>query len=1169
MQIREFARFAPIRRNSYFMNKSIFPEKEEELLEYWEKEKIFEATLAKEAPKGNFVFFEGPPTANGKPGIHHVESRAFKDLIPRYKTMRGYRVERKAGWDTHGLPVELQVEKELGISGKPQIETLKGTPEESIAFFNEKCKESVWEYLDDWDKLTRRIAFWIDLDHPYITYETPYMESLWYIIKQVWDKKLLVQDFKIVPYCPRCGTALSSHEVAQGYKEATDPSIFIKFKIKNAEKIPAYFLVWTTTPWTLPANVALAVGEDFDYAKVKVNGEIIILAKSRLEALDGSYDIMEIVKGRDLAGLEYEPLYSFVEPEKPAHRVITGDFVSTSDGTGIVHIAPAFGEDDLRAGKENDLPLIMTVDAEGKFNFHATTDFGKALQGVFVKDADKMVMEELRGRALLYKAGEIKHEYPFCWRCNTPLLYYARINWFIKMSELREKLLKENNGINWIPDYIKEGRFGEWLRGLKDWAFSRERYWGTPLPIWTCVCGEKKVLGALEEFPRTKSRNTYFLLRHGESETNVKNIASSDRETKYKLTENGKKQIREAAKKLKKEKIDLVIASPYPRTKETAGIIAEELGLTVAFDERLREMNFGEYDGLPVDEFKAKFPGGELERFDRAPKNGENHKEVLKRELELIDELEGKLSEKNVLLIGHGDPLCVLDNALCGKSPREIAEIFCSGRCITPGEIKKIELRALPRGADGFTDLHRPYIDAVKLDCEKCNKQMTRIPEVADVWFDSGAMPFAQWHYPFENEEKIKKGEAFPADFIAEAMDQTRGWFYTLLSVSVLLDFGKPFKNVISLGHVLDSHGQKMSKSKGNVVNPWDMIARYGADAIRWYMYTVNQPGDSKRFDETVLDEMVKKTFMILWNVHVFGKTYARKDDRQTQVKKPGHILDKWILSKLNLLIKDITAHLDAYRIPEAGREISDFISDLSTWYLRRSRERFKASEKEADEAAATLRHVLITISELMAPFTPFLAEALYMELTNGKEKKSVHLEAWPAHEARLIDDGLIKDMDVVRLLASKALEARATAQVPIRQILQAMEVKCKKLDQELLDVLKKEINVKEIRQIKSDAIDVALDTTVTPELRREGLVREITRHVNDLRKAAKLTPADRIALSYETEGVILREIFETFAETLKTETRADKLSAGKTSTDFFKEIELDEEPLWLGITKK
>ncbi|MBI2099501.1 class I tRNA ligase family protein [Candidatus Uhrbacteria bacterium] len=1142
------------------MNKSIFPKKEEEMLEYWEKEKIFEQTLAKEAPKGNFVFFEGPPTANGRPGIHHVEARAFKDLIPRYKTMAGYRVERKAGWDTHGLPVELQVEKELGISGKPQIEELKDSPEESIAYFNQKCKESVWKYLDEWVRLTKRVGFWVDLDHPYITYETPYIESLWWIIKEVWKKKLLFQDFKIVPYCARCGTALSSHEVAQGYKETSDPSIYIRFKIKGKDKLPAFFLVWTTTPWTLPANVALAVGEDIDYVKVKTEKEIMILAKSRLEVLEGEYDIMEIKKGRELAGMEYEPLYSFVKPIEKAHRVIAADFVSTEDGTGMVHIAPAFGEDDLIAAKANKLPIIITVDEEGKFIKEVSPWAGK-----FVKTADPEIINELQNRGLLYKSGEIKHEYPFCWRCNTPLLYFARLSWFIKMSELQDKLIKANSEINWVPEYIKEGRFGEWLRGVKDWAFSRERYWGTPLPIWTCSCGNKKVIGGLEEFPETASGNTYYFLRHGQADTNVADIASSNIHGDFHLTEQGRAEAGAAAKKLKKEKIDLIIASDFPRAKETAEIVSRELNIHINYDHRLREMEFGEDDGLPVAEFKSKFPLGEFERWSRAPQGGETLADVLRRHMGLIHELEEKYGDKKILLVGHGDPFWVLEGALRGYGDREIVQRFYAGDYIKTGEVRSLKLKTLPRNADGLADLHRPYIDSIVLDCEKCGKVMTRVAEVADVWFDSGAMPFAQWHYPFENKNKIDKGESFPADYIAEAIDQTRGWFYTLLAVATALETGKPYKNVVSLGHVLDAAGQKMSKSKGNVVDPWEVINKYGADAVRWYMYSLNHPGESKRFDENILDEMVKKTFIILWNVHIFGKTYLPKNG--SRQAKSAHALDKWIVSKLHRLIKNVTADLDNYRPTEACRAISDFITDLSTWYVRRSRERFKSGD---ESAAATLRTVLISVSKIMAPFVPFLSESLFLELKTERDKASVHLEDWPNYEARLIDDTLLEEMETIRRLASMALEERAAAKIPVRQILSKLEIKTKKKpDTELLEILKNEINVKEIIFTETDGLGIALDTVISPELRQEGMVREISRHINDLRKAAGLTPKDQIALAYETDGPAILAVFENFSDKLKADTKAAQIILGKIQTEHFKEMELDEEALWLGVLKK
>lgn len=951
---------------------SDFSKREEEILKFWEEQKIFEKTLAKKSPRGNFVFFEGPPTANGKPGIHHVASRAFKDIIPRYKTMRGYRVPRKAGWDTHGLPVELEVEKQLGISGKRDIERLKETPEQSIAFFNEQCRQSVWKYLDEWVRLTKRIAFWLDLEHPYVTYETPYVESLWWAIKEIWKQGLLYEDDRIVPYCPRCGTTLSSHEVAQGYKEVEDPSIFVRFAVVGEPK--TFFLVWTTTPWTLPANVALAVNPEVSYVKLRRGEETLILAEERASAA-GAGEVVATVSGKELVGMKYEPLYTFL-PAEGSYRIVSADFVSTADGTGIVHIAPAFGEEDLRVGRENNLPVLKTVDEEGKF-IAAVTPWA----GIFVKTADPQVIDDLDKRGLLFKAERYAHDYPFCWRCSTPLLYYAKRSWWIRVTQVHKKLLKNADAIHWVPAHIKEGRFGEWLRGVKDWAFSRERYWGTPLPVWRCgSCAEIDVIGSVAE-----------------------------------------------------------------------------------------------------------------------------------------------LQEKSV-----------------GKLAADL-------------------------------DLHRPAIDQVKLRCGKCQGEMARVKEVIDVWFDSGAMPFAQWHYPFENKALVDKGEAFPADYISEAIDQTRGWFYTLLAVSTLLGRGTPYKNVVSLGHVLDAKGQKMSKSKGNVVDPWVMIERYGADAVRWYMYTVNHPGDPKRFDEADLDRVTKQFFMILQNVVAFWKMYsADAAAPMEKLPKSKHVLDNWILARLHETVRGVTENLEAYEITDAARPLAEFVTDLSTWYVRRSRDRFKSDDAE-DRATAgkTLRYTLATLARLMAPFTPFFAETLYRDL--GGTKESVHLEDWPELEKRAIDEKLLEEMKAVRALASLALEKRAAAGIPVRQALGKLEVSREKpLSEELVALLRDEVNVKTVVQHKREgAPEVKLDTALTPELKREGYAREVARQANALRKQAGLTIADKIVLAYETESAELREMFSALGGSLRRDTRAAELRTGRLETEFSKEMELDGDKLWVGIKKE
>lgn len=926
------------------MSRPNFPEREEQILKFWEENKIFEQTLNKTSTKGPFVFFEGPPTANGRPGIHHVEARAFKDLMPRFKTMQGYHVDRKAGWDTHGLPVELEVEKKLGFSGKKDIEAY------GIAAFNEECKKSVWNYLEDWQKITKRIGFWVDMEHPYVTYDPKYVESLWAIVKQIWDKNLLYKDYKVVPYCPRCGTALSSHELAQGYKDVKDISVFAKFKMLGEEN--TYFVAWTTTPWTLPGNVALAVGPQIDYVKIRVGADNLWLAKARLEIVKEPYDILEEANGEALAGREYEPLYPYIrdaivgtdQADKKGWYVVPADFVSTTDGSGIVHTAVMYGQDDFELGNKVGLPKHHLVKLDGTF-----VDGMDQFSGRFVTDEDVAVdvIKDLAHRGLLFGKEKYEHSYPHCWRCKTKLVYYAKDSWYIRMSSLRSELIAANEGVHWEPEHIKDGRFGEWLREVKDWAFSRERYWGTPLPIWECQeCGDRTCIGSFAE-----------------------------------------------------------------------------------------------------------------------------------------------LREKSLSELG--------------------AEI----------------------------DPHRPFVDEIDVKCGKCGGASKRVSEVCDVWFDSGCMPYAQWHYPFENAEKIDNGHAFPADYISEAIDQTRGWFYTLLAVSVLLGKGAPYKNVICLGHLLDANGKKMSKSLGNIVDPNEMIQKYGADALRWYMYTVTQPGDSKRFDEKSLNEMIQKVFMILWNVKAFYEMYAQTPPNLPLVRGGDeHVLDRWILAKLNVLVKDTTENLEKYIVTETARNIGEFINDLSTWFVRRSRDRMKDGE-----GVAVLREVLLTLSKLMAPFTPFLAEALYQDLNGGK--KSVHLEEWPVADEKMIDVVVLKDMDSTRLIVSAALERRADAGMNVRQALASMNVTCKApLDEIYVELMKDEVNVKAVSFTTGDMIAVELDTTLTPELIRDGLAREIIRQGNAARKEAGLTIEDRVVLTVTTTDEQVKQAVEEHKVALLEGTRADEV---------------------------
>ncbi len=865
-----------------------FPKMEEKILKFWEENKIFEKSLEKNKGKKNFVFYEGPPTANGKPGIHHAEARAFKDMIPRYKTMRGFQVNRKSGWDCHGLPVEIQVEKQLGISGKPQIE------EYGIEEFCKLCRKSVYEYVDEWVKLTSRIGYWVDLENPYETMDNNFIESEWWILKQIWGKGLLYEDYKVVPYCARCGTSLSSHELAQGYKDdIEDPSIFVKFKLKAEDD--TYFLAWTTTPWTLPGNVALAVDAKATYVKLKVKDEFLILSEKRAKDLKIEGKIVKKYKGRDLEKVQYEPLYSFVSYDDEAHYVILADFVSMDEGTGIVHTAVMYGEDDFKLGEKYGLPKKHVVNEKGEFVAEV-----KPWAGKFVKSVDTEIISELESRGLIFKSERIKHTYPFCWRCGTPLLYYAMTSWFLKTTAVKDDLIKNNNSVNWIPEHIKEGRMGEWLSNNHDWALSRSRYWGTPLPIWRCSgCGETVLVGSVKE----------------------------------------------------------------------------------------------------------------------------------------LSELAGR-------------------------------------------DLSKL-------------DLHRPFIDEIAFKCKKCSGEMQRVNFVLDCWFDSGSMPIGQWHYPFEGKEEFK--ENFPADYISEAIDQTRGWFYTLQGVSALLGLGTAYKNVICLGHLLDEKGNKMSKSKGNVIDPWTVINEVGADATRWYFYSVIAPGPSFRFSVSLVKDVTKRFMLILWNSYNYFTTYANLNGWKLEKNlksKSQNILDKWVLVRLQDVVNKVTKYLDSYDLYNATHEIEDFISkDFSQWYIRRSRGRTD------DEFFQTSYEVLVTVCKLIAPFAPFLGDEIYKNLT---KEESVHLSGWPY--VKLLnkeDEKILKEMLEVRKVAEKAHSIRKEKGIVLRQPLSSLATMYP-ISSELKNVLMDEVNVKNVTLGKLVA---ELDIEITAELKAEGEMREIVRKIQEERK--------------------------------------------------------------------
>ena len=1000
-----------------------FPDMEREVLRYWKEHHIFEKSEQGE-DKALFMFYEGPPTANGSPGIHHVLARAFKDVICRYKTMKGFRPLRKGGWDTHGLPVELEVERQLGFTSKRQIE------EYGIERFNEKCRESVFKYVKEWEDLTDRIGYWVDMKDPYVTLHNSYIETGWWILKEMWEKGLIYKGMKGTPHCPRCVSSLSSHEVALGYREnVPDPSVYVKFPVEDVSNLagetgdtPAsvYLLAWTTTPWTLPGNTALAVDPEADYCLVESETddgpEGLILADRLVDSVVGeSCRRVRTFKGSELVGITYGKLYDpaangvdifrFVKPEgstgdatvlEPVDdftpSVIVGDFVSLDEGTGIVHIAPAFGDEDLSAGRQNALAFVQQVDLQGAIigNF--------PFAGKFVKDADKDIMADLKKRGLLHRQGVYRHTYPFCWRCGTPLLYYAKESWYIRTTAMKEQLIANNRKINWYPEYIKEGRFGEWLRNGVDWAISRERYWGTPIPFWQCEgCEEYHCVGNLAELKR--------------------------------------------------------MASPE-----------------------------------------------------------------------------------------HRDAIETLD-------------------------------------------LHRPFVDEVTLDCPHCEGVMRRIPEVMDAWFDSGAMPVAQWNVTsMEDLERIRREGLFPAKYISEAVDQTRGWFYSLLAISTLVTGQPSYENVICLGHILDEKGRKMSKSVGNIVNPWEVLDAQGADAIRWYLFTATQPGDSRRFSQRLVNEVVRRFMLTLWNVYSFFTTYAAIDGysptEQGGPAEPASELDRWILSEMNQLIVQVDQALDGYEPTNGGRRIQEFVDLLSNWYVRRSRRRFWKSENDADKLSAysTLYACLVTLCKLMGPYTPFLAESMYQNLVrtvDGEGAESVHLDEFPTADAGRIDEPLMEATRLAMKLSSLGRDARSRAGKKVRLPLRRALIRTREASEgnhvgRIVAQLQEELNIKEIELLDAsdpfyaEAVEasgrkkraaklgdfqavldggymVAIDTVVTPDLAQEGLARELVHRIQNMRRAAGFEVTDRIELFYQGPAGV-DEVLGGFGDYVRVETLAEAI---------------------------
>jgi isoleucyl-tRNA synthetase len=1110
--------------------------REEAVLKFWQDNKIFEKSLTKDAPKGEFVFYDGPPFATGLPHYGHILAGTIKDAIPRYKTMQGYRVPRRWGWDCHGLPLENIIEKELGLATKRDIERI------GVGAFNDAAKNAVLRYADDWRRIIPRTGRFVDMDNDYRTMDSTYTESVWWAFKTLHDKGLVYEGYKAMQLCPRCGTTLSNFEVAQGYKDITDISVTVKLELKDEPK--TYLLAWTTTPWTLPGNMAAAVAGDQLYVRIKQGEEKYILAKARLSIIDGEYEIEKEFMGSELVGKSYTPPFDYfrthkMEPAENAWKVYAAPFVTMEDGTGIVHIAPAFGAEDLELAEKENIPIVHHVSKDGLF-IPAVTDFAgeHAKPKEDNQAGDVLIIKNLAPKGLIYKKEKLVHSYPHCWRCDTPLLNYASSSWFVEVTKFKDQLVSENKKVTWVPPEVGQKRFGNWLENARDWAISRARYWGAPIPVWRNPhTKELTIVGSLEDLKKhiKPAHNTYYTIRHGEAEHNLMDKPSYKADDPYHLTEKGKETVRASAEKLKGKGIDMLVVSPFIRTKETAAIVAEVLGIPESemhTDARLGDINVGNFTSIKA--YEEKFHVSP-DTFYEHPEGGESLNDVRRRVGEVLYELEGKYKGKTILFVSHGDPISMLQGVARGLDPRHM---YALSDFVYPekGMPAPMQFVPLPHNSDYALDYHRPYIDEVVLHAAD-GTRLERVPDVFDCWFESGSMSYAQNHYPFEHKEVFdpnpgwfKKSRGYPADFIAEGLDQTRGWFYSLLVLGVGLFGRSPYKHVIVNGTVLAEDGQKMSKKLKNYPDPLEVINKFGADAVRYYM--LSSPllrGEDLNFSEKGVNEVASKLIGRFINVVSFYELY-KNDVAETQ--NSSHVLDRWILSRLSETISAVEKGMDAYEIDRATRPLMDFVDDVSTWYLRRSRDRLKDGGADAAAALGTLHTVLETASKVMAPFMPFAAEYVYGRVRATDAPESVHLAEWP--KAGVVDAKLTAEMTEVRKVVSLALEARQKANAKVRQPLALLTIQSQMLagKNELLQLIAEEVNVKKVTVNMAMKEPILLDTTITDALREEGEWRDKVREIQEVRKQDGLKPQDKVIL-FAPEGTA-KIIMANFEQTAK-----------------------------------